>query len=113
MLYQKGATVYIAGRSKPHAQAATQAIRASTTTTGGQLYYLPLHLDDENNGAYVIPWGRLPPGMALYLARHLAPVEESGTGRASGFWKCAWASQWSDYEAGAKGRTFVVDCVRG
>ncbi|PYI27867.1 NAD(P)-binding protein [Aspergillus indologenus CBS 114.80] len=46
MLYQKGATVYIAGRSEPHAQAAIQAIQARTTTTGGQLYYLPLHLDD-------------------------------------------------------------------
>lgn len=90
MLYQKEATVYIAGRSEPHAQAAIQTIQASTTTTGGQLYYLPLHLDDEDNGAYVIPWGRLHPGMAPYLARHLAPVEESGTGRASGFWEwCA------------------------
>ncbi|PYH86195.1 NAD(P)-binding protein [Aspergillus uvarum CBS 121591] len=51
MLYEKGATVYIAGRSESHAQAAIQTIQVSTirttsNTTGGQLYYLPLHLDD-------------------------------------------------------------------
>ncbi|KAK6813702.1 hypothetical protein RU639_010290 [Aspergillus parasiticus] len=49
-LYQKGATVYLAGRSETHAQAAIQFIQASTTTpdtsTTGQLYFLPLHLDD-------------------------------------------------------------------
>ncbi|KAE8314427.1 short-chain dehydrogenase [Aspergillus transmontanensis] len=50
MLYQKGATVYLAGRSETHAEAAIQSIQATTTTpdttTTGQLHFLPLPLDD-------------------------------------------------------------------
>ncbi|KAB8225083.1 hypothetical protein BDV33DRAFT_198927 [Aspergillus novoparasiticus] len=47
---QQGATVYLAGWSETHAEAAIQSIQATTTTpdttTTGQLYFLPLHLDD-------------------------------------------------------------------
>ncbi|RAK82732.1 NAD(P)-binding protein [Aspergillus fijiensis CBS 313.89] len=41
----------------------------------------------ENNGAYVIPWGRIHPGVAPGLARHLAAEEEGGSGRAREFWE--------------------------
>ncbi|OJK04170.1 hypothetical protein ASPACDRAFT_1895378 [Aspergillus aculeatus ATCC 16872] len=41
----------------------------------------------ENNGAYVIPWGRIHPGVAPGLARHLAAEEEGGSGRAKEFWE--------------------------
>ncbi|RAH62627.1 short-chain dehydrogenase [Aspergillus piperis CBS 112811] len=41
----------------------------------------------EHNGAYIIPWGRIHPGVAAALACHLAPEDEGGTGRAREFWE--------------------------
>ncbi|RAL17431.1 short-chain dehydrogenase [Aspergillus homomorphus CBS 101889] len=40
----------------------------------------------ENNGAYVIPWGRIHPGVATGLEKHLKRAEDGGTGRAREFW---------------------------
>ncbi|KAE8347179.1 hypothetical protein BDV24DRAFT_173094 [Aspergillus arachidicola] len=41
----------------------------------------------EHNCGYVIPWGRIHPGVAPGLARHLLREDEGGTGRAREFWE--------------------------
>ncbi|KAI4171117.1 MAG: hypothetical protein LQ343_004529 [Gyalolechia ehrenbergii] len=46
LLYQAGAKVYLAGRSETNAQAAISGIKARSTTSPGELYFLPLSLED-------------------------------------------------------------------
>lgn len=48
LLYRAGGKVYIAGRSETNAKAAIAKIKASSTstTTPGELEFLPLHLED-------------------------------------------------------------------
>ncbi|PYI07854.1 NAD(P)-binding protein [Aspergillus sclerotiicarbonarius CBS 121057] len=41
----------------------------------------------ENNGAYVIPWGRIHQEVALNLLNAMKTQEEGGTGRAKEFWE--------------------------
>ncbi|GKZ75837.1 hypothetical protein AnigIFM56816_003293 [Aspergillus niger] len=41
----------------------------------------------EHNGAYIIPWGRIHPGVAAALACHFDPEDNGGTGRAREFWE--------------------------
>lgn len=45
-------------------------------------------LDLENHAtAYVIPWGRLHPGVADNLERAVKAAADGGTGRATDFWE--------------------------
>ncbi|PWY88004.1 NAD(P)-binding protein [Aspergillus sclerotioniger CBS 115572] len=44
-------------------------------------------LNLENNGAYVIPWGRIHQEVAPNLLNAMKTQEESGTGRAKEFWE--------------------------
>jgi hypothetical protein len=44
-------------------------------------------LSAEDNGAYVIPWGRLHPGPRLDILDGLKTIEDGGTGQASKFWE--------------------------
>ncbi|OOF96729.1 hypothetical protein ASPCADRAFT_206904 [Aspergillus carbonarius ITEM 5010] len=41
----------------------------------------------ENNGAYVIPWGRIHQAVAPNLLNAMKTQEETGTGRAKEFWE--------------------------
>lgn len=41
----------------------------------------------ENNGAYIVPWGRIHPGPREALLNTLRAKEEGGTGRAEEFWE--------------------------
>ncbi|KNG81343.1 short-chain dehydrogenase [Aspergillus nomiae NRRL 13137] len=70
VLYQKGATIYLAGRSEIHAQEAIQSIQATTiTTTAGHLHYLSLHLDDLTTIKSTPPLGSVSAqGIELQIA---------------------------------------------
>lgn len=45
----------------------------------------------ENNGAYIVPWGRIHPGPREALVNTLRAKDEGGTGRAEEFWE--WCEQ--------------------
>lgn len=42
---------------------------------------------ENHDASYVIPWGRLHPGLAENLQRASKSTEEGGTGRATEFWR--------------------------